>query len=190
MITLRILAIFFFIVSNPCTMNCSQLHDVFPLTGSEGLDCMKVDNSKHQKIVCLRGLQTLCQLWFLLSLTLTKWSDSENLPLNMPGRPFRESASSCATEHVSPETRAFMLPVATPPKATVFGTRKADFLKAGLVINIVAGWSSVLCHHPWNGKHHVCSPSSIPVRAFIPPRGVSVVICDRARQFISEFLNF
>ena len=33
---------------------------------------------------------------------------------------------------------AFMLPVATPPKATVFGTRFADFLKAGLVMNIVA----------------------------------------------------
>ena len=42
------------------------------------------------------------------------------------------SASSFA------ETRAFMLPVATPPKAIVFSTRNADFLKAGLVINIVA----------------------------------------------------
>ena len=58
------------------------------------------------------------------------------------------SALSFATEHVSPETRAFMLLVATPPKATVFGTRFADFLKARLVMNIVAVVLGVLMPLP------------------------------------------
>ena len=65
--------------------------------------------------------------------------------MQMPGRPSKMSALSFATERVSPETRAFMLPVATPPKATVFGTRFADFLKAGHVMNIVAVSSVFSC---------------------------------------------
>ena len=38
----------------------------------------------------------------LPSSTLTRWSDSENLPLQVPGRPSKMSALSFATERVSP----------------------------------------------------------------------------------------
>ena len=45
----------------------------------------------------------------LPSSTLTRWSDSENLPLQVPGRPSKMSALSFATERVSPETRGRIL---------------------------------------------------------------------------------
>ena len=45
----------------------------------------------------------------LPSSTLTRWSDSENLPLQVPGRPSKMSALLFATERVSPETRGRIL---------------------------------------------------------------------------------
>ena len=40
---------------------------------------------------------------------VTRWSDSENLPLQVPGRPSKMSALSFATERVSPATRGRIL---------------------------------------------------------------------------------
>ena len=40
---------------------------------------------------------------------VTSWSDSENLPLQVPGRPSNMSALSFATERVSPATRGRIL---------------------------------------------------------------------------------
>ena len=82
------------------------------------------------------------------------------------------SALSFATERVSPETRAFMLPVATPPKATVFGTRNADFLKAGLVINIVAVVLGVLIIYGM-GSTVFAVQAPFPCVRFIPARGLT-----------------
>ena len=67
---------------------------------------------------------------------------------------------------------AFVLPVATPPKAMVFGTNRikiADFLKAGLVRNFVAVLLGIHIFL-WNGKRRVSKIHPQNMRPLIQTR--------------------